>query len=425
MRSHSPQLSTRHRHSFLRSLFYRPQQLWLRRAIFQVHLWAGILLALYVTAIGISGSILVFKEELFPRPHPAMALRDLRHCTPEALVNAIELVNRTHPSRKAYLASCPDEANPLFAVTARSKRGASRTGYSSQVTAYVDPASGLLAGEADRQDSWIQWVDNFHVYLLLGPSGRQWNGAGAAILFLLVITGMALWWPGVRRWRGALLIRWRANWKRLVWNSHNATGFWTLFFTVAWALTGIYFAWPRAFTSAINSISPVVTARYPEAELDRLTPPPNEPSSFDLETVLQHAVYASPDGALEGCFYGSGPRAFFTVYMARGHLGDYAKTDFEYFDQSTGKLLYIWHRGENHTLGDWLLWLAVPLHFGTSWGLAGKIAWALLGLVLPLLAVTGLIMYWNRFLSKKKVGKARPMHPPDAPASALSVGCES
>jgi uncharacterized iron-regulated membrane protein len=41
------------------------------------------------------------------------------------------------------------------------------------------------------------------------------------------------------------------------------------------------------------------------------------------------------------------------------------------------------------------------LHFGTSWGLAIKIIWAIAGLVLPLLAVTGWGMYWNRVLRHK------------------------
>ena len=53
------------------------------------------------------------------------------------------------------------------------------------------------------------------------------------------------------------------------------------------------------------------------------------------------------------------------------------------------------------TLGDWLVWLVAPLHFGTSWGQTVKALWALLGLALPLLTITGMLMYWNRYLSKR------------------------
>src|SRR6478672_11916346 len=43
----------------------QPQQLWLRRAIFQVHLWSGIGVGLYVLLISVTGSILVFRNELY------------------------------------------------------------------------------------------------------------------------------------------------------------------------------------------------------------------------------------------------------------------------------------------------------------------------------------------------------------------------
>src|SRR5688572_18683235 len=48
----------------LRRLLYAPQHLWMRRALFQVHLWAGIGVGLYVFVIGVTGSVLMFREEL-------------------------------------------------------------------------------------------------------------------------------------------------------------------------------------------------------------------------------------------------------------------------------------------------------------------------------------------------------------------------
>src|SRR5580704_15637992 len=43
----------------------RPQSLWLRKALFQVHLWTGIALGLYVVLISLSGSAIVFRNELY------------------------------------------------------------------------------------------------------------------------------------------------------------------------------------------------------------------------------------------------------------------------------------------------------------------------------------------------------------------------
>src|SRR5271170_6942915 len=42
----------------------RPQNLWVRKAFFQVHLWIGIGIGLYVALISISGSAIVYRPQL-------------------------------------------------------------------------------------------------------------------------------------------------------------------------------------------------------------------------------------------------------------------------------------------------------------------------------------------------------------------------
>ena len=385
---------------FVRKAWRQPQQLWLRRAFFQVHLWSGLILSLYVVAIGISGSILVFKDELMPRPRVGSIAFDPGLCTPDRLLAAMRAAANSHLDQILSLAICPTEANNLYAITLhrRPPLGDSPT----SLTVYVHPLTGLVVGEISEQSTWLSFVEKFHLDLLLRRNGRQWNGLGAAVLLLLVLSGLVLWWPGVRNWRRAFRIDFQRTWKRINWDLHSAIGIWTVFFTLAWAVTGIYFAWETPFERAINALSPVVTANYPEEELNRFAalPPSSATSTLHLEQVLKHSEGLSPEGKLEGLFFGSDPKPILTIYMARGHLGDYTKTDFIYFDQKTGQHLLTWHRGQNKSLGDWMLWLLVPLHFGTSWGLLGKIVWCSLGLVLPLLVLTGFLMYWNRWLRK-------------------------
>lgn len=43
----------------------QPQRVWLRRALFQVHLWSGIGLGLYILFISVTGSVLVYRNELY------------------------------------------------------------------------------------------------------------------------------------------------------------------------------------------------------------------------------------------------------------------------------------------------------------------------------------------------------------------------
>ena len=57
----------------------RPKSLWFRKALFQVHLWTGIALGLYVFVISVSGSAIVFRNELYTRFGPDRA--SFRSCS--------------------------------------------------------------------------------------------------------------------------------------------------------------------------------------------------------------------------------------------------------------------------------------------------------------------------------------------------------
>ena len=48
----------------------QPQNLWLRRALFQVHLWSGVGIGLYVLMISMTGSVLVYANELYRAATP-------------------------------------------------------------------------------------------------------------------------------------------------------------------------------------------------------------------------------------------------------------------------------------------------------------------------------------------------------------------
>src|ERR1700694_168873 len=48
----------------------RPQDLWLRRILFQIHLWTGISVGLYVAAISISGSAIIYSRDRDRRDAP-------------------------------------------------------------------------------------------------------------------------------------------------------------------------------------------------------------------------------------------------------------------------------------------------------------------------------------------------------------------
>ena len=57
-----------------------PQSLLLRRALFQIHLWTGVVAGLYIAVISLTGSILVYRNELYQAfsPQPRLVRRRRR-----------------------------------------------------------------------------------------------------------------------------------------------------------------------------------------------------------------------------------------------------------------------------------------------------------------------------------------------------------
>jgi uncharacterized iron-regulated membrane protein len=274
-----------------------------RRALFQIHLWTGIVAGLYVVAICVSGSIVVFRNEFYNyfRPGTTVVPRETPRMSEEEVADAV---------RKAYPGF---EVGP---VSLRRNRNASADVYLKkgdvELHRLFDPYDGADLGDAEpRATILFEKVATFHDNLLGDRVGRTVNGVGGAILAIMSVTGMIIWWPGIANWRRGLTVRWKTSWKRFNWDLHSAMGFWTFAFVFMWALTSVYMVFPDPFLDVV----------------DFLQPPSDEVPLRSGDLVLE--------------------------WFARLHIGRFA--------------------------GMWV-----------------KVLWGVIGLIPPLLFVTGVIMWWNR-----------------------------
>jgi uncharacterized iron-regulated membrane protein len=370
--------------SLLRTLVHHPRRLLLRRVAFQVHLWLGILLSLYITLIALSGALLVYHDALTRIVLPAGLHRwEPTHTASVPQVMAAAQARFPH-STVSYL-DTPKPQLPVFLL---------------QLT---DPSKKLFSAVADPQTGhvlllprdWVDVVYDFHVDLLLGLAhGVQWNGVGAAGLLLLAVTGVLLWWRGLRSWWRGLTVSLRHNWRRLNYDLHHAIGIWTLLLVSLWAISGVYFAWDGPFARVVGAVSPLAGMQPP---VPRVAPAAHTHAS--LQQVLDTAQAASPHGRLSTLIGPSlVPGEDVYAYMNLRTPEDFAHADIVRLDANTGAILSVWHYGANHSAGDWFLWALEPLHFGTLWGPWVRALWCLCGLALAALSVSGVLMYWNRYL---------------------------
>jgi len=290
--------------------FYRqPQNVWIRRAMFQIHLWTGIGVGLYIVVVCLTGSVLVFRRELTRAyaNRPQIAARtDVKPLSDDALKAAALRVVPDFTVEKVWRGRRANSPVDIWMV-----KGSSRT------QRLFDPYTGAYLGETrPRMIRTLDWMVSLHDDLLGGMNGRVVNGIGAILLTLLCITGVIIWWQGSSKWARGLLVRWRGGWQRINWDLHSALGVWAFIAVAGWAISGIYLVFPHPFSALV----------------DYLDPP-------DLISLV--------------------PRR-----------GDVA-----------------------------LEWLA-KLHFGRFAGVKTRWTWAILGVIPPVLFITGAVMWWNRVLSR-------------------------
>jgi uncharacterized iron-regulated membrane protein len=241
---------------------WRPQSIWLRRAVFQVHLWSGIGIGLYVLLVSLTGSVLVFSNELFraATPDPIVVAASGPRLTDQQLMAAAA---RAWPGYAVFRIG--RDQDPDHAVVVSLKRS------TSVKSRLFDPYSGADLGDSVPWGIWlISRLLSLHDDLLGGTAGRRINGIGALLVVLLAFTGIFVWWPGIRTWRRSLTVHRNTGWQRFTWDMHSMIGFWTFGFILLFAVSGAYLGNPQPFHDLADRIDPPTAANAGTRTVDRV-----------------------------------------------------------------------------------------------------------------------------------------------------------
>ena len=226
----------------------RPQNIVLRKALFQVHLWSGIGLGLYIALMSVSGSALVFRREMARTlaREPCVSVGPGARMTEDELRQAAA---RAYPGYQVTRVSVRKNAGQAADITlARSGKTLQRL---------FNPYTGADLGDSISFGfRSLLWLADLHDTLLLAQTGRQVNAAGGILTLLLSLTGAVIWWPGIDSWRRSLNFRWRKNPKGFNWTLHSALGFWSFVFFFLWSFSGIYLSIPAAFNKVVDFVEP-------------------------------------------------------------------------------------------------------------------------------------------------------------------------
>jgi uncharacterized iron-regulated membrane protein len=230
----------------------QPQTVWLRKAVFQIHMWSGIGVGLYVLMVSVTGSIVVYSNELYvaATPKPIVVAPSGPRLTDDELKAAAV---SGYPGFTAINVSRSRDLDQAVTVTLNGTAG--------RKDRLFNPYTGADLGNAVPIGiKLVSGLLELHDDLLGGNTGRKVNGFGALMLIVLALTGIVVWWPGIKAWRRSLSVHRNAGWRRFTWDLHSMIGFWTLGILVVFGLSGIYLGNPQPFQDFADRIDPPTAA---------------------------------------------------------------------------------------------------------------------------------------------------------------------
>lgn len=366
----------------------------MRRKLWQLHSWLGLIAGLGLLVIGVTGSLLVFRDEL------------------ESLFNSAAVRVEPSAAGRLPLDTLLAEANrqlPGYEVTGWMLREPSkarladvlyviRHGSDQWLSATLNPFTGrLLSSPRSETATLTGWLLELHSAFFSDHAGVLIAGIFAAMLCLLGVTGV---WIYRNFWKAFFTLRWGRSARILFSDLHRFVGIATVLFNLLLGFTGAYWNLTHVVGEWLHGEvpQPLMQRRlYPATlSLDALVADAHRrlagfvtnfvslPYAPDAPIVLWGAV--EPRSPLRSA-YGS-TVSYDAATSAHTATSDLRKAG--WWKQSVDSFR--------------------PLHFGSFGGLSIKLLWCAGGLAPGFLAVSGFAIVWLR--RRARVSSVSPVAAP-------------
>lgn len=350
-----------------------------RKFWIKVHLYLGLLPGIPLLLIGLTGAILAFAPEIRQWDQPQFF-----DVEPQGELQPIpELVHKIetqYPETNLLHVALYEKADYVWTIYATGPVDGENQFHQMHVNHFtgeikVDTTSG----------GWAQWIEGLHRNLTMGTVGRQIVAISSLFLLILCLSGLYLWWP----LRSGMWRRLLRNNDALSW--HNWTGIIVFPFLILLAFTGITLTWGSVIFPMVYTVTG--SPDLPEQPLS--TVPADNPEAISMADAVRIIQREQPDKQLIGIGGAGDSTDVFVMHM--GYKDDINPGAWEkvYIDQYSGETISTLNTYE-HSFGAMYQHTWYSLHLGEFFHTPGRILWAIMSLMLPVLFVTGVIRWMGK-----------------------------
>ena len=364
------------------------------------HTYLGIVAGAIIAFVGLTGSILVFQDEI-DRALNKELFEVAAQKRKLGFDELIPLIRKNHPNLQFDYLSAGKNNSPFEAYTALNLKTQEQT--------FINPYTGELSGKRLYSSSFIRVVTDLHRTLLVPVVGKYIVGLAALSLLILTVSGLRLWLP--KKWKqlkSALTVKFDAKAKRQNYDWHNVLGIYSSPVVFTLSLTGFCITFsnlvvPLLFIFAGQS--PTGVAKLLGVKSAYTTNARPLPLSYIVKAVEEKM----PSARLAGIAMPADKYGTYRLDILSGTLPVEGQREMLIVDQYTGKVL-LNSRTDFPNVGNAYLGWLTPIHYGSFGGRPTQIL-ALIGGLIPLaLFITGFVIWWPRHRkAKSKQQKQLPL----------------
>ena len=338
----------------------------------------GIVAAVFLLLAGVSGALLVFEEQIDHALNPKLA-RVAPAGTTLSLTQLKSALERQYPNYRVLgfgISDAPDLAYDAY-LQPPSGDG---------INVSVDQHSGNALG-VWSDNRFARKLHAFHTRLLAGQFGSAIVGWSAVVLLFLSISGLILWWR-----TKIFRVHFQTSGPKFQYDLHSTVGVLSSAVLLAFALTGIIAHWSDPARRWAGKISHVPTSSAPT----QLDPPPLGAKPLDPAQLLSLAQTAVPGARATTLELADsdGQPAMVIMKFSEDHTP--AGRTRVLLDAYSGKVVELTNSRTAPLAMAYVTRINREIHTGDIGGWPGRIIAAVFSLALPLLAVTGPLLWWQR-----------------------------
>jgi uncharacterized iron-regulated membrane protein len=286
----------------------------------------------------------------------------------------------------------------------------------------MDPYIGNVLVSRNKGDTFYDWVRDLHANLLTKKTGKTINGFGGILLGTMGLSGIVLWWPGRRHLKASSFqLSVRKGWRRFFYDLHRLAGVLVLLPLSIAAITGVGLAFSELAGSTISVVFGPLTKPllprggrgeepgFPGGMKDRKgggslalknteTQTHKNASLDDVAHVAQEQIHGATIVRIQA------PTGKESGYLLSMHLPSDWRDDGDnrvLVDGQTATVLGV-QLGSRMTMSSRVLDGMTGVHYGQYGGIATRVLALAIGLILPLLYLSGMLMWWKRVTLQRK-----------------------